>query len=62
MKTKTMELKNLGVVDLNLEEAQELNGGFIPIILWGVVVSAEWVATAFFVGVGVGAAVAQGQK
>ncbi|WP_243699253.1 bacteriocin [Flavobacterium hiemivividum] len=57
-----MNLQNLNLVELNAQEVQEVEGGFIPLLIWGIAISAETVATAFFVGVGVGAAVAQGQK
>ena len=50
------ELSEISIVD-----AKELNGGFFPIVVWGVVIGAEYVAALFFAGVGVGAAVAQGQ-
>jgi hypothetical protein len=50
------ELSEISIVD-----AKELNGGFFPIVVWGVVIGAEYVAALFIAGVGVGAAVAQGQ-
>jgi hypothetical protein len=57
-----MNLQNLNLVELNAQEVKEVDGGFIPLLIWGIAISAETVATAFWVGVGVGAAVAQGQK
>ena len=57
-----MNLDNLNLVELNAQDSKEIDGGFIPLLIWGIAISAETVATAFWVGVGVGAAVAQGQK
>ena len=57
-----MNLNNLNLVELNAQEVKGTEGGFIPLLIWGIAISAETVATAFWVGVGVGAAVAQGQK
>jgi lactobin A/cerein 7B family class IIb bacteriocin len=57
-----MNLENLNLVELNAQEVQEVDGGFVPIVVWGVVIGAEYVAGLFFAGVGIGAAVAQGQK
>ena len=57
-----MNLENLGLVELNAREVQEVEGGFFPIVVWGVVIAAEYVAALFIAGMGVGVAVAQGQK
>ena len=57
-----MNLNNLNLVELNAQEVEEVDGGFFPIVIWGVVIGAEYVAGLFFAGVAVGAAVAQGQK
>jgi hypothetical protein len=55
-------LKELNLVELNAQETATTEGGFFPIAVWGVVIGAEYVAGLFFAGVGVGAAVAAGQK
>lgn len=57
-----MNLENMNLVELNAQEVQEVEGGFFPIVVWGVVIGAEYVAGLFFAGMAVGAAVAQGQK
>jgi hypothetical protein len=57
-----IQLEQNNLRELSFEETEETNGGFFPIVIWGTIVAAEYVAAAFFVGVGVGAAVAQGQK
>jgi lactobin A/cerein 7B family class IIb bacteriocin len=57
-----MNLQNLNLVELNAQEVENTDGGFFPIVVWGIVIGAEYVATLFVTGVAVGAAVAQGQK
>ena len=57
-----MNLENLGLVELNAQEVQEVEGGFFPIVIWGVTIGAQYVAGLFFAGIGIGVAVAQGQK
>ncbi len=57
-----MNLQNLNLVELNGQEIQKTEGGFVPIVVWGVVIGAEYVAGLFLAGVGIGAAVAGGQK
>ena len=59
---KNLDLNKYGVLEMNAGEMREDNGGFFPIVIWGVVIGAEYVAGAFFAGVGIGAAVAAGQK
>jgi lactobin A/cerein 7B family class IIb bacteriocin len=53
-----MNLDNLNLVELNAQEVQEVDGGFFPIAVWGVVIGAEYVAGLFFAGVGIGCTVA----
>jgi len=55
---KNLDLNAMGVVEMDGKEIKENNGGFFPIVIFGVVIAAEYVAGAFLVGVGVGAAVA----
>ena len=57
-----LELEKLGLVEMDSQEVQEVDGGFFPIAIWGSVLGAEYVAGLFAVGCGIGAAVAQGQK
>jgi lactobin A/cerein 7B family class IIb bacteriocin len=57
-----MSLENLNLVELNAQEVKNTQGGFVPIAIYGIVIGAEYVAGLFFAGVGIGAAVAQGQK
>lgn len=57
-----IELKSLNLSELNLPECKNVIGGFFPIVILGIKIGADLVAAAFLTGVGVGAAVAQGQK
>lgn len=57
-----MDQENTSLTSMNLDEMDNINGGFIPLVVYGVVIGAEYVAALFLAGVGVGAAVAQGQK
>jgi hypothetical protein len=61
LKILIMNLENLNLVELNAQEVEQTEGGFFPIVVWGVVIGAEYVAGLFFAGVGVGAAVAASQ-
>lgn len=59
--TQTLELENMGLISLT--ETDEINGGFFPIIIWGItLLTAGETFACFLAGVGIGAAVAQGQK
>jgi lactobin A/cerein 7B family class IIb bacteriocin len=51
-------LQNFGVQEMNAKEIREIDGGFFPIAIWGVVLGAEYVAGLFFAGLAVGASVA----
>ncbi len=61
-----MNLDSYNVAELNHNEVVDTNGGIFPIlIVCGAVtyeISVAWAAAFFFAGVGVGAAVAQGQQ
>jgi len=52
-------LEKFGVQELTTVEQVDNQGGFFPIVVWGVVIGAEYVAGLFLAGVGIGAAVAQ---
>lgn len=52
-------LEQIGVQELTTVEQREVDGGFFPIVVLGVVIGAEYVAGLFFAGVGIGVAVAQ---
>jgi|TARA_B110000037_G_C17123440_1_gene506928 lactobin A/cerein 7B family class IIb bacteriocin len=58
-------LQNFGVQELSASEIREVDGGFVPLIIWGVYLSANAVAgiigTCFLAGVAVGANVASDQ-
>jgi lactobin A/cerein 7B family class IIb bacteriocin len=41
-----MKLENLNLVELNAQEVQEVDGGFIPLVICGVYFSAKVVACA----------------
>ena len=53
-----MNLQNLNLVELNAQEVQETEGGFIPLVILGITygapVVAGWVCGAFAAGVGIG--------
>ena len=51
-------LERFGVQELNAKEIKDIDGGFFPIAIWGVVLGAEYVAGLFFAGLAVGAGVA----
>lgn len=55
---KTVE-KNEFMQEMNLQEMKEVDGGFIPLVIWGVAFSAKAVAGAcgatFLAGMGIGA-------
>jgi lactobin A/cerein 7B family class IIb bacteriocin len=55
-----MNLENLGVQEMDARELQTVDGGFVPLVIWGVAVSAKAVAgacvAAFAGGVTIGAA------
>jgi lactobin A/cerein 7B family class IIb bacteriocin len=53
-----LELEKFGLVEMSSAEVQEVDGGFFPIAIWGVVIGAEYVAGLFFAGVGIGCTVA----
>lgn len=56
-----MNLNNLNLVELNAQDVQEIEGGFIPLVIFGVFYSAQIVAgatcAAAALGVGIGIAV-----
>lgn len=58
MKTIDMNV----VTELNMQEANEINGGFVPLVIFGVYFSAKAVAAGagavFLAGMGIGAAAA----
>lgn len=53
-------LENYGVIHLHSIDLIETEGGFVPLVIWGVAISAKAVAGAvvgaFGAGVGIGAA------
>jgi hypothetical protein len=53
-----MNLENLGLVELNAQEVQGTEGGFVPLVILGVTyaapVVAGWICGAFAAGVGIG--------
>lgn len=55
---KTVE-KTALMQEMNLQEVKEVNGGFIPLVIWGVAFTAKTVAGAcgatFLAGMGIGA-------
>jgi len=57
---ETIEMN--GVAELNTQEVNEINGGFIPLVIFGVAFSAKAVAggagAVFLAGMGIGAAAA----
>ena len=59
-KQETMNLENLNLVELNAQEQKETEGGFVPLVIWGIALTAEAVAggavAAFASGVAIGAA------
>lgn len=50
---------NAMMQEMNLQEMKEANGGFIPLVIWGVAFTAKTVAGAcgatFLAGMGIGA-------
>lgn len=53
----------IGASELSADELANVDGGFFPLIILGItLLTASETATVFLVGVGIGAAVAQGQK
>ncbi len=63
---KNLDLNACGVQEMQQQEMINTNGGFIPLVFWGVAISAKAVAgmvgACFLAGVGVGAAVASDQR
>jgi hypothetical protein len=60
---QTFDLNKMGLAPMTGEEMQEIDGGFFPIIIYGVMLlTASETFACFLAGVGVGVAVAQGQK
>lgn len=57
-----MNLDSYNVAELNHNDVVETNGGFFPIIIGIYALDAVWTGAIFLAGIGVGAAVAQGQK
>ena len=53
-------LQNYGVIQLSSNDLIETDGGFVPLVIWGVAISAKAVAGAvvgaFAAGVAIGAA------
>ncbi len=57
-----MDLNKMGLVSMTEANITETSGGFFPIIVWGVtLLTASETFACFLAGVGIGAAVAQGQ-
>lgn len=54
--------ENAMMQEMSLQEMKEVNGGFIPLVIWGVPFAAKAVASAcgatFLVAMGIGALVA----
>jgi len=60
---QNFDLNKMGLAPMTGKEIQEINGGFFPIIIYGVMLlTASETFACFLAGVGIGAAVAQGQK
>jgi len=59
---ETLKMNDLGLVELNESETTNLSGGFFPIVIFGIYLSAKAVAGIIIatgvVGVGVGAYIA----
>ena len=56
---KNLELQSLGLMELDAKEMEQVDGGFIPIIILGyTVLTATQTAAVFLTGVGIGTAVA----
>jgi len=55
-------LENYYVLEMDANEIKRTNGGFFPIVIWGVVIAAEHVAALFLTGVAIGATVVAGNK
>jgi hypothetical protein len=57
-----LEYKAIGIQDMDINEMTTTEGGFIPLIIWGVSFTAAQVAggagAMFLAGMGIGAAVA----
>jgi len=57
-----MKTTKLNVQELSLQDQQNIEGGFIPLVIWGVSFTAAQVAggagAMFLAGIGIGAAVA----
>jgi hypothetical protein len=58
---QTLDLNKMGLAPMLEVEMQEQNGGFIPLVILGVKLSAGCVTTIFCTGMGIGAAVANAQ-
>ena len=52
-----MNLDNLNLVELNAQDVQEVEGGFIPLIIFGIAYSAQVVAVATLTAAAVGTAI-----
>lgn len=63
---KNLDLATLGVEEMNEVEMQEVDGGFVPLVVFGIALSAKAVAGAagacFLAGVGIGSAVYLSQR
>ena len=60
--TQTMDLNKMGLAPMSELDIKETSGGFFPIIIWGItLLTATETFGCFLAGVGIGAAVAQGQ-
>ena len=51
-------LENFGVQELNAKEIKETDGGFIPLVIWGIAFTASEVA-GIAVGAAIGVAISQ---
>jgi hypothetical protein len=60
LKIEIMNLENLNLVELNAQEVQETEGGFIPLIILGIILfgtNRRWRYMQPALGVGIGIAV-----
>lgn len=53
-----MKTTQFGVQELSQEEMKKVDGGFIPLVILGIKISAEIVAATFLTGMTIGAGIA----
>ena len=53
-----LEIEKMGLVEMNSQEVQDIDGGFFPIVVLGIYLSAGTVSNLFFAGVAIGCTVA----